>query len=52
MQCRVGEDDDGLLALHMGDLREAVGLTGVVDDTGSIAMHRGIPTTKPSIRNM
>lgn len=29
-----GEDDDVLLALHMDDSREAIGLTRVVDEAG------------------
>lgn len=37
-----GKDDDVLLAVHCDDPRVAVGLTGVVDEAGSIAMHRGI----------
>ena len=37
-----GEDDDVLLALHMDDSREAIGLTRVVDEAGGIAMHGGV----------
>lgn len=37
-----GEDDDVLLAIHSDDPRVAVGLTGVVDEAGRIAVHRGV----------
>lgn len=37
-----GEDDNVLLAFHVNDSRETVGLTGVVDESGGITMHRGI----------
>lgn len=37
-----GKDDDVLLAVHSDDTRVAVGLTGVVDEAGSVAMNSGI----------
>ena len=37
-----GEDDDVLLALHMDDSREAIGLTRVVDEAGGIPVHGGV----------
>lgn len=37
-----GKDDDVLLAVHGDDPRVAVGLAGVVDEAGSVAVHRGI----------
>lgn len=37
-----GKYDDVLLAVHSDDPGVAVGLTGVVDEAGSVAMHRGI----------
>lgn len=36
------EDDDVLQAVHSDDSRVAVGLAGVVDEAGSVAVHRGI----------
>lgn len=37
-----GKDDDVFLAVHGDDPRIAVGLTGVVDKAGGIAVHCGI----------
>lgn len=37
-----GEDDDVLLAIHGDHPGVAVGLAGVVDEAGSVAVHRGI----------
>lgn len=37
-----GEDDDVLLAVHSDDPGVAVGLTGMVDEAGGVAMHSGI----------
>lgn len=37
-----GKDDNVLLAVHGDDPRVAVGLTGVVDEAGGVAMHCGI----------
>lgn len=34
-----GEDDDVLAAVHVDDARVAVGLAGVVDETGRVALH-------------
>lgn len=37
-----GEDDDALVALDVDDTREAVGLAGMVDEAGRVAMHGSI----------
>lgn len=36
------EDDDVLLAVHGDDSGVAVGLTGVVDEAGGVAVYRGV----------
>lgn len=35
-----GKDDDVLATVHVNDARVAVGLTGVVDETSGVALHR------------
>lgn len=37
-----GKDDNVLLAVHRDYPRVAVRLTGVVDEAGSVAVHRGV----------
>lgn len=41
-----GKNDNVLLALHVDDARVAVGLAGVVDETGGVAVHCGIHHVK------
>lgn len=40
------EDDDVLAAVHVDDAGVAVGLAGVVDETGCVALHRRIHHVK------